>query len=613
MFTQTPTRSRWSPLASLREGWDRFMELYVLLGKKFLCITILVEHVLQAFVAGGGSGGLIGAPILLILSSFNLPATRMQILETVAMSPWQLKPIVGMLSDGLYIGGYNKMPYMIVTALTGMLSAVALVSFFPVSELHFTLFVFFIVLPISTSDLLLEARYVEKTRDNSDARHTLKTFIHFCSGICQLLSIGVVGLLIMYKVPLEWLYLSPVLPFLLVAVLTYANWIGESMYNNARPLTNVLCNCCWFKDYRFTSIDRKNASPLERMEPSESSKFNYITRTTPVIAIDTEKIKENWKVVLLAVIIGSTSILTSMMGILELSTTSLFFASLFCEFLMIACFYALLERRVAKILTFMVIQNMFSISLRAATFFFYTDPVEAYPEGPHFTRQFYVSVMGGLGILVSLVGVFIYGAFMHNAKYRLIFAITTILFMIACIPDILLFQRWNIAVGIPDTTFVLGSEVAKVIIGELNAMPFGVLMLGLCKLSPGMEASLYAIMAGASNLGGAFSSYKGAAVLEWLDIRPSGNMTGESHQFDKLYIASAISLVIQIVPFFAIWFLVPNARQSDDVLIIDELETEMEEEVDITKKANTLFHNFDFIKEDEEEEEEEVHNTISLL
>lgn len=525
------------------------MKLHALLGVKFLCITILIEHVLQAFVAGGGSGGLIGAPILLILSTFQLTATRMQVLETVAMSPWQLKPLVGILSDSLYIGGYNKMPYMIITSITGILSAVILVAFYPVSPLTFTILLFFIFLQIITSDLLLEARYVEKTRNNPETRPTLYSFIHFCSGLCQLLSITVVGVLIMYHVPLQWLYLSPIPPFFLAILLIYANWTGETVYDNTVvPLTNVLCRCCWVKEY----TDETRTT------------FNEL----PLIAADTVKIKENWRIFLLALIIGLISVFTSAMGMLELSATYLFVASVLGEVLMIGCFFLLLERRVAKIQTFVVIQNMFSISLRAATFFFYTDPVQAYPEGPHFTRQFYVTIMGGLGIIVSLVGVFIYGAFMHKWTYRRIFMVTSILFMVTCVPNILLFRRWNIAMGIPDTVFVLGSEVVQTVIGQLNSMPFGVIMLGLCP--QGMEASLYAIMAGSNNLGNAFASYKGAAVLEWLDIKPSGNMTGESAQFNNLWIASLISLCIQVVPLLFIMILVPDAKQEDDLLVLPE-------------------------------------------
>jgi len=548
MFKQTP-RVCCLPCTALEDGKKRFMKLYSLLGFRFMCVAVMIEFVLQAFVAGGGSGGLVGAPILLLLSTFKLPATRMQILETVATAPWQLKPLMGILSDSLYIGGYNKMPYMILTSLTGIISAVLVAAFYPMSPLLFTALLFFIFLQIATGDLLLEARYVEKTKNHAASRPTLYSFIRFCSGFCQLASILVVGLLIAYHVPLQWLYLSPVIPFFVVALMVYGNWAGESLYKGERPLTNLGCRRCYF---------------------TERSREDVLSPEIPVIGADTLKMRENWRIFLLAFIIGGISIGTSVLGLFEMSTTYLFIASIGSAFVMIGCFFALLDKGVAKILAFIVIQNMFSISLRAATFFFYTDSVEAYPEGPHFSRQFYVTVMGGVGILLSVVGVFIYGTFMHHWTYRRVFMVTSLLFMVTCVPNILLFKRINLEWGIPDVAFVLGSEVVQVMVGELNSMPFGVIMLSLCP--PGMEASLYAIMAGSSNLGNAFASYQGAFVLEMLDIKPSGNTTGESRQFDNLWIASLISLLIQVVPLFFIHLLIPDAKQTDDLLVLNELE-----------------------------------------
>jgi len=542
MFTQPV--SRCSLCATLQDGKRRFMALYNLLGARFMCVTIVVEHILQAFIAGGGSGGLIGTPIFLLLSNFQLSASRMQVLESVAVSSWQLKPLIGIISDSLYIGGYSRLPYMIVTSLMGIVSALLLVGLYPVSPLFFTLLLFFIFLQIATSDLLLEARYVETTRGKPDVRPTLYSFIHFCSGFCQLASILLVGLLIAYQIPLQWLYLAPIPPFAFLCFIVFANWVGEDVYDNSRALTNVLGRLCWFKEY-------------------DSASLNTF-REMPVIGLDTNNIRENWRVFLLGTIIGGISMVMSALGLLELPTMYLFIASILAGLFMIVCFFTLLDPQVAKILTFIAIQNMFSISLRAATFFFYTDPPEAYPNGPHFTRQFYVSVMGAIGIVISMLGVLIYTTFMYNWTYRRMFLVTSVLYIVACIPNVLLFKRLNLAIGVPDTVFVLGSEVIQVVVGQLNSMPFGVMMLALCP--PSIAATLYAIMAGSNNLGSAFASYQGAFVLDMLHIKPTGNMTGESAQFDNLWIASIIAISIQVIPLFFIRCLIPDIKQTDDLL-----------------------------------------------
>jgi len=565
MFTQST--SHCSLLNTLRDGKQRFVALYRLLGTRFLCVTIVVEHILQAFIAGGGSGGLIGTPIFLLLSNFALSASRMQVLESVAVSSWQLKPLIGIISDSLYIGGYNRLPYMIITSLMGIVSALLLVGLYPVSPILFTILAFFIFLQISTSDLLLEARYVETTRGEPAVRPTLYSFIHFCSGFCQLASIVLVGILIAYQVPLQWLYLSPIPPFAFLCFIVFANWVGEPLYNNARTLSNVCCGrLCWFRED---------------------------DREMPVVGLDTTKIRENWRVFLLACIIGLISLCMSALGLLELPTSYLFIASILGSLVMIACFFLLLDRPIAKILTFIAIQNMFSISLRAATFFFYTDPVEAYAQGPHFTRQFYVSVMGAIGILLSMLGVLIYTTFMYNWTYRKMFFVTSALYIVTCVPNVLLFKRLNVALGIPDTVFVLGSEVVQVVVGQLNSMPFGVMMLALCP--PEIAATLYAIMAGSNNLGSAFASYQGAFVLDMLHIKPNGNMSGESAQFDNLWIASLISLLIQVVPLCFIHQLIPNIKQTDDLL--EAVKEYQDDDVIVLRELDTLEHEIELVEE----------------
>lgn len=519
-----------------RESKRRFLLLYHILGYRFLSVAILVEHILQAFVAGGGAGGLIGVPIVLLLSRSGLPATRIQILETVAISAWQLKPLIGILSDAIYLGGHNKSPYMIATCFMGIVSSVLIVGLYPVSPYHFTVLLFFVFLPIATTDLLLEARYVEKTACSAESRPTLYSFIQFGSCFWQLMALILMGVAIHFHLPLEWFYMAPILPLTLISLLLFRDWLGERPRQPADKdvLTNILGSFAWYRG------------------------------DIPLFGIDTIKIRKNWRIFLLALLIGSISLLTSALGLLELSTSYLFGASLASASVMVCAFFLLLDRRVAKLLTFVVIQNVCSVSLRAATFFFYTDPIEAYPQGPHFSREFYVSVMGAVGILLALIGVVTYDVFMIRWSYRKVFLVTGVFYIVTLLPNILLYRRLNVSLGIPDTVFVLGADVLQTIVGVWNTMPYGILMLSLCQ--HGMEASTYAILAGTSNLCSAFSAYQGAFLLDKLHIKPSGNISGEGEQFDNLWIASTINILLQVVPLFFIPFLVPDALQTDDLL-----------------------------------------------
>jgi hypothetical protein len=183
--------------------------------------------------------------------------------------------------------------------------------------------------------------------------------------------------------------------------------------------------------------------------------------------------------------------------------------------------------------------------------------------------------MGAVGIVLALIGVATYDTFMTRWSYRKVFAITGLFYIVTLLPNVLLFTRWNVAHGIPDTVFVLGAEVLQTIVGVWNNMPYGILMLSLCP--SGMEASIYAILAGTNNLGSTFAAYQGAFVLDQLHIKPTGNMSGESHQFDNLWIATLINIALQIVPLCFIPFLIPDAKQTDTLLHEDATAAATEE------------------------------------
>lgn len=582
-----------------KESKRQFIQLYIVMGYKFMLIAILIEWVIQAGIAGGGTGGIIGAPVILLLSEYGLTPSRMQILETIAGSAWSLKPISAIFMDSIYIGGYNKIPYIIMTTLMALAACLFVVIFYPFpSPVLLTGVLFFIFLAISTADLLLESKYVEKLRYSPSLRPKLVSFIAYGSGVFQLASIGLVGILLMSKVALNYLYIIPIPFFLFLLYPAYQNWIqdderiapdenkqfistasGKLVCNDNRnplskeyresiktkhsPLTNLLGPFCEYK-----TIDESYTIGPDDPEDDQITKKQWI----PVFGFDKTKIANHWRMFLLSLIIGLLSVFSSLIGSLGVSTIVLFCFSLFSWFVMIGSFFLLTESAMARMMTYVILSNMFSISLRAATYRFYTDNALSYPEGPHFTNQFYITVLGGFAIILNIIGVTIYDSFMAHWKFGHIFLITGLVYIVCSLPNICLFTRCNINyLGIPDTVFVLGSEVLQTVVACWNNMPYSVLILALCK--PGTETLSYAIFAGVSNLGNSLASYQGAFVLDALHINPTGNQSGESGQFANLWIASCISIGIQFVPLLCIGFLIPDKKQTDDLFPSTELNT----------------------------------------
>jgi hypothetical protein len=575
-----------------RESRLRFSQLYLVFGFKFMLMAILIEWVIQAGLGGGGTGGIIGAPVILLLSEYKLTPARMQILETIAGSAWSLKPISAIFMDSIYIGGYNKIPYIIMTSLMAIAACLSIVIFYPFpSPVLLTIVLFFIFLAISTADLLIESKYVEKFRYFPTLRPKLVSFIAYGSGVFQLASIGLVGILLLSNVAFNYFYIIPMPFFLILLYPAFENWIqdderiapnenkqfivsatGKVVVNNNlnpiskeyrdsiktrnAPLTNLLyCFCEYRKKESSYAVDSYN-SEYEQAIPEN--------QWIPVFGFDRTKIVNHWRMFLLSLIIGLLSVASSLIGSLAFGTITLFAFSLVSWFVMIISFFMLTETAMARMMTYVILSNMFSISLRAATYRFYTDDALAYPEGPHFSNQFYITILGGFAIILNIFGVTIYDTFMAEWKFSKIFLVTGLIYIVCSLPNICLFTRCNVNyLGIPDTVFVLGSEVLQTVVGCWNNMPYSVLILALSK--PGTETLCYAIFAGVNNLGNSLSSYQGAFVLDMLHINPTGNQSGESAQFSNLWIASCISIGIQLIPLCCIGFLIPDKKQTDDL------------------------------------------------
>jgi len=134
---------------------------------------------------------------------------------------------------------------------------------------------------------------------------------------------------------------------------------------------------------------------------------------------------------------------------------------------------------------------------------------------------------------------------------------------------VVVYKRWNVAWGIPDTVFVLGAEVFQVIIGQWTHIPMTILMSQLCR--KGVEATMFALMAGSANLGASLAQYQGAFIMDLLDINPRG-APHETAAFNNLWIASLISTLLPILPLILIPFLIPDSYQTDKQLNSDEEE-----------------------------------------
>merc|ERR1711924_36709 len=73
---------------------------------------------------------------------------------------------------------------------------------------------------------------------------------------------------------------------------------------------------------------------------------------------------------------------------------------------------------------------------------------------------------------------------------------------------------------------------------------------------------------GCHNLGNTIASNCGALMLQWLGCTPDGS-DNEGAEFDNLWVGSATCTALPLITIFALFWLIPNARQ-DEMLVSDD-------------------------------------------
>lgn len=550
---------------------DNVKDFVGVLGLKFFFFIIFASHINKGFIAGAGSGGLLGLPILFLLRSYTgddrLNAAQMQVYVAAGMTPWAAKPLFGILADTISFGGYNKLPFIAATTYISIVCTITMAVMWPLSPSIVACLLFGIYTQVAVVDLLTEAKYSEKIAQHSDKGPDMVTFVWSGIFLCQILATLFTTFLLEQLAP-NWIYLFPVLPFILFMYPVYNNWIGDPLRHNRLnerehlalhdPSSDYVTNCCgenyWFID----DDEEEEGQHISPLAPKIKEEVY-----TPLVGTNWGKVRREKDVMILALLIGAISLITFILGIMQVPSIVLFVVSLVSVVVMIASFFWLVDPIIAKVQTFIIIQNICTLSLSTVTFFFYTDTAEQYPEGPHFSITFYVTVMGLVGSVCALIGNFTYQLWMKEWRYRSVFIFNNSIYIIVSLLNIVIYKRWNLLVGIPDWVFVLGAETFQDIIGAWTNIPATLIMSQLCPL--GIESTVFAILAGSSNLGMSLSRYLSVFIMELLDITPSG-LPGETAKFNNLWIASLISIIAPIIPLLLVPRLIPDELQTKPLL-----------------------------------------------
>eukprot|EP00746_Dinoflagellata_sp_MGD_P033153 gnl/MRDRNA2_/MRDRNA2_17904_c0_seq1.p1 gnl/MRDRNA2_/MRDRNA2_17904_c0~~gnl/MRDRNA2_/MRDRNA2_17904_c0_seq1.p1 ORF type:complete len:565 (+),score=90.64 gnl/MRDRNA2_/MRDRNA2_17904_c0_seq1:130-1824(+) len=484
-------------------------------GAGLLILLFSSQHVLKGFVRGFCSN-----PESFLYKSYGVAGPLMQVYQGVAMLPWSVKPIIGLCSDLFPINGYHKGPYIIIAAALGM-AGICTIGYIPQEALPIYLMVlclFFKNLLISAADLLTEAKYAEQMSAKPEKGPDLMTFVWGGMEGAAVISLLLVGPMITV--------LGPKSPYMIAAI----------------PAAFIF----WPLGKGYLGEKQKTQEEIQKTRDDHM---------------------QNIEAFILCVLMLAATLTMSIAGMCTRNSTIHFCVALGVFAVILTSFSVLLRPDIAKVNALALIQGSFRVSIGGAAFYFYTDTPEMYPEGPHFSTTFYTSVMGLVGAGCSVVGFWSYRKYLREWTFQNLLLIANIAVAVLNLCDVLLYSRLNVKLGIPDTVFVLGSEASTTVISTWMSVPNVVLMSQLCPR--GLEATMYALLAGCHNLGSPIGQYFGAFMLTQLGIKPSG-APNESHQFENLWKASLISSTLPCIAIALIPFMIPNVKQNEKVLQEDE-------------------------------------------
>lgn len=108
-------------------------------------------------------------------------------------------------------------------------------------------------------------------------------------------------------------------------------------------------------------------------------------------------------------------------------------------------------------------------------------------KGPNFDYTYYISVTGILGSILNLFALYLYENYMYGLSFRKVLILLKVLCCLGSVPDLIIFKRWNVAIGIPDRIFFLLTTM-RGLNYKLLAIPISSIS---AKISPpGMESAV---------------------------------------------------------------------------------------------------------------------------
>jgi len=441
---------------------------------------------------------------------YKVSANDFQKYGMLALLPWSLKPVIGLVSDRFPICGHKKRFYVILFGACGIAASSAMAFYNTTLSIHATIFcVFLTSFQLAGTDLLTESEYAKVMALNPTSSASIVSIVWMFVFAGQIIggTISGVGIKLNNGDILFWLLIPCCVQLVLPAVM---GWYDDSTCTPSRCDQGlaVVAMCI----------------------------------ATSAITLSIVSIYTTWQVRLCICII--------------------------IALVMLALTRKYLAPTIAASNMYMFTASILNVEIPGTLNYWYTADETCVPGGPGFTMEFFVLTSGIVGAVSGAAAVLLFRyTSMQHWEFRTLFCTTTFLRCATALIDIAIVNRWNIHIGVPDRIFfILGKACVQSAVTMLEQTPAVILTSKLC--TAGNESTIYAILAGFQNLGMAISLVVGTVLADSFGV----HLTPGVCTYSNLpYLISVANILLPMLSAPLSYWLVPPGTSSSESSLIQNI------------------------------------------
>ncbi|XP_009120014.1 probable folate-biopterin transporter 4 [Brassica rapa] len=438
----------------------------------------------------------------------QLSPSASQFVFSVAFFPWSIKPLYGIISDCIPIGGKKRTPYLVISTVLSLVPwlLLGLDSSSRSSSLYLMIFLTVQNLGSAMADVVIDAMIAEAVRiEKSSFAGDLQSVSWFAmavGGICG----SLLGGYALNNLNIETIFLLfTVLP----ALQLLSCPLVEEIPASNEPLPELL-----------------DSNEFEEKSKMSNDTYPHTKKSNTRRRKGQKKGKK-----------GASSGKSETHKKQSKSLASKLFQSLKAAALELC--RAFKQPIILRPMAWFFIAHITVPNLSTVMFYYQTEVLQLDASFLGTAR-----VVGWLGLML---GTFIYNRYLTNMTLRKSLLFAHIGLSITILLDMTLVSRANVGYGVSDKTMVLFGSALGDAINQLKFMPFLILSGRLCP--PGIEGTLFALFMSINNLGNTVGSFMGAGLASLLGI--------SSGSFENMSMGLAIQVFCTYIPVLFL-FLIPK-------------------------------------------------------